>query len=116
MNAVFNPCSMAESEVPEVLTPLTRWYAVHSSIRRLWVLEDSTALIVCVALEPTSDGDDPLPIWLANHDEWLNDLRRTTQREVELKLIISGALAEHYVNADAVEIAELRWRDSWESP
>lgn len=95
---------------------LARWYADHSSIRRLWAIEDPAALFVLVTLEPTCDGDDALPVWLANQRDWANDLRRVTQREVQLELIPAGAFGPSLVDPGAVTIAELSWRDSWEFP
>jgi hypothetical protein len=109
MNAVVNRSSS------DVTTALARWYADHASIRRLWAVEDSTALVVFVALEPSSDGDDSLPTWLANQHGWAQDLRRVTQRDVHLQLIVSGVRDEPDIDADTVMIAELSWRDSWES-
>ena len=116
MNAVAEAVSTAEPEVAEIATALARWYADHSPIRRLWAVEDSVALKVLVALEPTSDGDDTLPVWLANNGGWANDLRLRLQREVQLQLVVSGASGESYVNPDAVTIAEVSWRDSWVTP
>lgn len=89
---------------------LERWYADHSSIRRLWAVEDSSALLVYITLEPSSDGDDALPVWLANQHDWANDLKHVTHRDVQLKLIASGTLDETY----EATIAELSWRDFWE--
>ena len=57
-----------------------------------------------------------LPVWLANNSDWANDLRLRLQREVQLQLVVSGAFGESYVNADAVSIAEVSWRDSWMTP
>ena len=70
MNAVADTASTAEPEVTEIAAALARWYADHSPIRRLWAIEDPVALKVLVALEPTSDGDDTLPVWLANSGLW----------------------------------------------
>lgn len=116
MNLAPNRFSTDEQEVTELPAALCRWYAAHSSIRRLWALEDRDELIVFVTLEPTSDGDDTLPVWLAKCRDWANDLRVCTAREVQLKLIVSGVFEKSYVNADAAMIAELSWRDSWTSP
>jgi hypothetical protein len=95
---------------------LARWYADHAAIRRLWAIDDPLALIVFVALEPTSDGDDTLPLWFAHQSNWRRDLQLLTRRQVQLKLIVPGAFAEPCVSPDAVTVAELSWRDSWESP
>lgn len=92
---------------------LAQWYAAHASIRRLWAIDDQDALRVFVTLEPTSDGEDTLPVWLAMNDDWANDLRARTQREVQLQLIISGGFEAPHVDTDAPMIAELSWRDSW---
>jgi hypothetical protein len=97
-----------------VSNALARWYADHSPIRRLWAVDDADALVVFVALEPSSDGDDALPVWLANRRSWTDDLRRATAREVQLELLVSGAFEVTDVKADAVTIAELSWRDPWE--
>lgn len=97
-----------------VSTALARWYADHSSIRRLWAVDDAEAIVVFVALEPSSDGDDALPVWLANRHSWTHDLRRATERDVELKLLVSEALEDTGIDSDAVTIAELSWRDPWE--
>lgn len=99
-----------------IATTLAQWYADHSSIRRLWAIEDPLALRVVVTLEPTSDGDDSLPIWLANNRDWTNSLRLRTRREVQLQLVVAGAFGESDVDPGAVTIAEVSWRDSWLSP
>jgi hypothetical protein len=92
---------------------LQKWYAAHVSIRRMWALNDALALVVFVALEPTPDGEDTLPVWFAHQSQWRSDLESLTGREVRLQLIRSGAFGEPDVDADAVTIG---WRDSWESP
>jgi hypothetical protein len=115
MNAVVNRSLATEQEVTEVPAALARWYAANSSIRRLWAIEDPIVLIVFVALEPTSDGDDALPVWLANNRAWANDLRLLTNRDVQLKPRVSE-FEESYAKTKAVMIAELSWRDSWVSP
>ena len=94
----------------DVTSALASWYAHQSSIRRLWAVEESLSLVVYVALEPSSDGDDALPVWLANQRDWTDDLRRATRRDVQLQLMASGSLEE----PDGTAIAQLSWRDSWE--
>ena len=44
---------------------LTQWYAAHSAFRRLWAIQESQRMRVIVMLEPTNDGDDIYPAWLA---------------------------------------------------
>lgn len=113
MNAVADGARTAEPEVTEIAAALAKWYADHSPIRRLWAIEDPVALKVLEALEPTCDGDDTLPVWLANNRGRANHLRLLVQREVQLRLVVPRAFGEPYVNPDAVKIAEVGWRDSW---
>jgi hypothetical protein len=94
----------------DVTSALASWYANQSSIRRLWAVEESMALVVYVALEPSSDGDDALPVWLANQQGWTNDLKLATRRDVQLQLMASGTLDE----PEGAAITQLSWRDSWE--
>ena len=114
MNLV-NRSSPAEQEVTQIQAALAKWYAAHASIRRLWAIEDPVALNVFVTLEPTSDGDDALPVWLARKHDWTQDLKSLANREVQLSLIVSGVLEEPDVDTGAAMIAELSWRDSWVS-
>ena len=96
----------------ELAAALAQWYAEHAAIRRLWAIDDPVGLVVLVTLEPTSDGDDTMPVWLANERTWTNDLALRTRREVRLKPIVGGIDAAA-VAAGAATIAELGWRDFW---
>ena len=113
MNAVAETAPSAELDIDKISAALATWYSDHSPIRRLWATENSGALKVLVALEPTSDGDDPLPIWLANYLDWANDLQLCLKRGVQLQLALSDAFGGSYVDSNAVRIAEVSWRDSW---
>ena len=63
---------------------LSKWYASHSIVRRLWAMESGEAIRVVVTLEPTLDGDDTQPAWLANSWTWAQELRLRLQRIVHL--------------------------------
>jgi hypothetical protein len=110
MNAVA--CETVTVE-HELAAALAKWYATHSAIRRLWAIEDAVALTILITLEPTADGDDTLPVWLARRADWESDLHLLVGREVQLQLLASDAFVESYLNPDAVTIAEVSWRDSW---
>lgn len=97
----------------EIAAALTKWYADHPSIRRLWAIDAPLALTILVALEPTSDGDDTLPVWLANYREWASDLRLLVRRDVQLQLVVPGTFGEALVDPGAITIAEVNWRDAW---
>ena len=92
--------------------PLVNWYASHSIIRRLWAIESGEAVRVLVTLEPTLDGDDTQPAWLANSWSWAQDLRFRLQRMVHLELISEPSLrVEASCDRDDALIAEISWRD-----
>lgn len=117
MDFTGNRGSADASEITRIPTTLARWYAVHSTVRRLWAVEDQdTRLNVFVTLEPTSDGDDMLPVWFARHHDWAIELKALTRRDVQLELVVSGVLDRALVSMDSAMIAELDWRDPWTSP
>ena len=95
-----------------LLARLESWYCAHSSIRRLRVIERSGELEVAIRLEPTSDGDDDLPVWLANIDAWMGELMSLTRRQVRLHLLTADAPKNHLPD-DGALLAELGWRDIW---
>ncbi len=102
-----------DDEVESISTRLAAWYDTHASVRRLWAIENGHFLTVCVSLEPTSDGDDSVPIWLAMNHEWHSDLQTIIPREIQLRFVTSDVLPSSYVTDDAVIVAEIDWRESW---
>lgn len=112
MNAIKR-CSISESRPTDIATALEDWYCDHAAIRHLWAVDTPAALVIFVRLEPTADGDDPLPVWLAHQHVWTNDLRARTQREVELKLIIADIFTATHEDSSSALVAELSWRDPW---
>lgn len=106
-------CDAEAATMNAIADALARWYADHSSIRRLWAIDEPAALRVLVTLEPTSDGDDTLPVWLANNRGWANDLRLLVRRDVQLQLLVPGAFGESDASPDPGAIAHLSWRDCW---
>jgi hypothetical protein len=115
MNGLAGTGSTAKSNA-DIAATLAEWYADHSPIRHLWATEHQHSLTVLVALEPTSDGDDPLPIWLASNRDWAHELRLRVQREVQLQIVAADTFGAPCVNQEAVTIAEVSWRDSWMTP
>ena len=67
---------------------------------------------VIVTLEPTHDGDDIYPAWLANGQEWARDLQLRMDGPVQLEVMDEPVLAEFAAGVDGVLVAELFWRDS----
>jgi len=101
----------ARTRPTDVTAALSRWYAENSSIRRLLAIDDASAITIFVALEPSPDGDDALPLWLANARIWGSDLAALIAREVRLELLEG---VESPMTVPDEFIAHLYWRDSWD--
>lgn len=95
---------------------LTKWYATHSVVRRLWAIRDSQRMRVIVTLEPTHDGDDIYPAWLANGHKWAHELQLLMDGPMQLEVIDEPSLGELASRVDGVLVAELVWRDSSTPP
>lgn len=100
--------------VPAISAVLDEWYSSHSAVRRMWAIEESKRFRIIVALEPTLDGDDTRPIWLANSRAWTLELQRLTDRPVQLDLIDEPSSMEPAVYTDGLLVADLLWRDAGE--
>jgi hypothetical protein len=93
-------------------TALVKWYASHSVVRRLWAIESGEAIRVVVTLEPTLDGDDTQPAWLANSWTWAQELRLRLHRIVHLELINEPSVrVEASCDREGALITEISWRD-----
>jgi hypothetical protein len=90
---------------------LDAWYGSHSVIRRLWAIKEPQGLRIVVALEPTHDGDDTHPAWLANRQTWLHELQSHTGSPVRLERIDAAVFDELELNRESVVLAALGWRD-----
>ena len=112
MNAIKR-CSLPEPRPVDVATALEDWYCDHAAIRHLWAIDTPAALVIFVRLEPTADGDDPLPIWLAYQHVWSDDLKARTNRDVQLRLIVTDVFTATGEDSSSAIVAELSWRDPW---
>jgi len=95
-----------------VVSVLTQWYAAHAAFRRLWAIKESQRMRVIVMLEPTHDGDDIYPAWLANGHEWARELQLRIAAPVQLEVVDEPFTAEFAAGIDGVVVAELFWRNS----
>jgi hypothetical protein len=84
---------------------LAHWYASHSTVRRLWAVEESMGMQVLITLEPTHDGDDTEIAWLANSGAWARELESYLDRPVTLALI------DEPLSEEIEVLAQLCWRD-----
>jgi hypothetical protein len=113
MSVAIDQSITGEPDTTEISTELARWYGAHASIRRLWVVEDAHDLTVCISLEPTSDGGDTLPLWLAMSQEWRRDLQSICRREIQLQFVEPDVLPSSHLTGESVIVAEVDWRESW---
>lgn len=67
---------------------------------------------VIVMLEPTHDGDDIYPAWLANGHDWARDLQLRIAGPVQLEVVDEPFAAQFAPGVHGVLVAELVWRDS----
>ncbi len=91
---------------------LSKWYAAHSVVRRLRAVTDSQGMRVIVTLEPTHDGDDIYPVWLASGHEWAHELQLLMDGPVQLEVMDERFLGEFAAGVNGVLVAELFWRDT----
>ena len=71
---------------------------------------------VIVTLEPTHDGDDIYPAWVANGHEWAHELRLRIDGPVQLEVVHEPLLPDFAAGVDGVLFAELSWRDPGTPP
>ena len=95
-----------------VVSVLAQWYAAHAAFRRLWAIKQSRGMRVIVMLEPTHDGDDIYPSWLANGHEWARELQLRMAGPVQVEVVDEPFAAEFAAGIDGVLVAELSWRDA----
>lgn len=106
-------CRPIMESTSHLSSTLARWYAEQPSVRHLRAFEHSQQLRVLLMLEPSSDGDDALPLWFANNVRWTRELASLTRRDVQLQLIDPSNLATD-VDTRVAVVANLSWRDPWD--
>jgi hypothetical protein len=78
----------------------------------LLAIRDAHGLRVLVTLEPTLDGDDTHPAWIANRHAWAHELRLCTDRSVRLERLDEPVFDSEAIDAAGLIVATLSWRDS----
>ncbi|HWT21398.1 MAG TPA: hypothetical protein VN280_21055 [Variovorax sp.] len=93
---------------------LARWYAEQSAVRRLWAIRatDEPLLRVIVMLEPSPDGDEISPAWMAHGSRWARDLRERLSGTVQLERIDGPLPHEFEIDGEGAVLSALCWRDS----
>lgn len=98
-----------QGNTPEAAA-LTTWYASHAIVRRLWAIDEIDAIRIIVKLEPTSDGADTLPAWLAHSGAWAQELRSRMHRTVHLEML-GASIIESVFDRGRTLITEISWRE-----
>ena len=107
---------ISTSHPPELSRSLASWYDGCAEVRGFLATHRSEALPagklrILVVLEPTADGSDVLPVWMANAPRWVGLLKERTGREVSMELVQDlPPIGVEPVRGEAI-IAAGRWRD-----
>jgi hypothetical protein len=114
MDPILEPLPNQHRTVSVAFMVLTKWYAAHARVRRLWALRDSVGMRVIVTLQPTHDGDDIYPAWLAKAHEWAHELESLMEGPVQFEVMDEEVMDEplHREFGAGVLVADLFWRDS----
>ena len=91
---------------------LASWYAAHSQVRRLWAIDEVEMIRIVMKIEPTIDGYDALPVWLANSDHWIDELAAVLKRNVHLEML-GVTSAASLIASNGGLIAEISWREEY---
>jgi len=92
---------------------LAHWYDSHPSVLRLWATQPArtgAALRVILLLQPSPDGDETSPAWMANGGSWAQQLQGRLCCPVQLECI-EGSFANEPDTVDGL-VAVLAWRDA----
>ena len=105
----MKPHASAASQV------LADWYARHAVVLRLWAIRPYSvghAMRVILMLEPSIDGNEISPAWMAKGAGWARDLQQKLDGAVQLERL-DGPLPEEFeIEGEGVLHASLCWRDS----
>jgi predicted nucleotidyltransferase len=77
------------------LEAIAAWAGTHDKVRRVWVVgsrargtaRPESDLDIAVELEPTPDGDETLPEWVANAEAWRDELQQRVEPKVDLQWV-----------------------------
>jgi hypothetical protein len=98
---------------------LRGWYASHPVVRRLWVIEKATngeqanTTRVIVAIEPTLDGDETSPTWIANGHAWARELDACMGHRITLEMLERPLQDEMEIDGEGRLVAVQSWRESY---
>ncbi|MGH8136649.1 MAG: hypothetical protein ACREVV_00430 [Steroidobacteraceae bacterium] len=90
---------------------LASWYGAHSNVRHLCAIKDSLGLRVLVTIEPTHDGNDSDPAWIANRDAGAQELQLCTAHSVRLERLDEPMFDSAAIDSEGLIVGTLSWRD-----
>jgi hypothetical protein len=95
---------------------LSSWYGETAAVRRLWAFHDGKecdepAVRVIVMLEPSVDGDDTVPAWMADCARWTQELGQRLAHRVHLERVDEPP-AETFRDDGVSVLSVLCWRDA----
>jgi hypothetical protein len=112
MKLSLDPLVIAPQNISAESLALAAWYDSQPLVRRLWGIKNAERLRVIVLVEPTHDGDDIYPVWLANSQAWTDELHLYTGNSVHLEQIDELPFDGIEFDAESVIVADLFWRDA----
>lgn len=95
MKLSLHPPGSAGLNVSPESAALAAWYDSNPALRHLWAIKYAQGLRVIIRLEPTLDGDDTLPGWIANSRARAHELQLRTHESVQLEAIDEVDSAEN---------------------
>lgn len=92
---------------------LAAWYSSRSQVRRLWAIDESDSILIVMKIEPTLDGYDALPTWLAKGTQWMEELATVLQRPVHVEMLGAPSQADALAAMNERLLAEFSWREEY---
>ena len=117
MKITLNPTFDARNQDSITSNALRAWYDARPAIRRLWAIGsehsgDPRAPRVIVMLEPSHDGNETSPSWMAHSERWALELREQLAGAVDLERIDGPLPDEFELEGEGVVLSAMSWRDS----
>jgi hypothetical protein len=111
MKLSLDPTLTVPCHVTAQAEALAEWYDAHPAVRRLWAIKDQQGLSVILTLEPTMDGNDTYPAWLACSRAWMHEIQSVSGSAVQLELLDEPQVDEFEVDLEGEIVAAINWRD-----
>lgn len=104
---------MQQEEHDLAARTLSDWYDRQPAVLRLWAYRPASAgdaLRVVLALQPSADGGETGPTWMARRSAWVQELQGRLPWLVQLECLDALSLDEP-ANGGSL-VTDVAWRDS----